>query len=65
MLLLGEKCPYSELLWSAFSHIWTKYGWILRISPYSDRMRENTDQNNSNYGRFLRSDLFLNIVIII
>ena len=29
---------------------------ILRISPYSVRMRENTDQNNSEYGGFLRSD---------
>ena len=29
--------------------------WILRISPYSVRMRENTDQNNSEYGHFLRS----------
>ena len=26
------------------------------ISPYSVRMRENTDQNNSEYGYFLRSD---------
>ena len=25
------------------------------ISPYSIRMRENTDQNNSEYGHFLRS----------
>ena len=28
---------------------------ILRISPYSVRKRENTDQNNSEYGHFLRS----------
>ena len=28
---------------------------LLSISPYSDRMRENTDQNNSEYGHFLRS----------
>ena len=28
---------------------------ILLISPYSVRMRENTDQNNSEYGDFLRS----------
>ena len=30
--------------WSAFSRIRTEYGEILRISPYSVRMRENTDQ---------------------
>ena len=28
---------------------------ILRIYPYSVRMRENADQNNSEYGHFLRS----------
>ena len=33
---LGKKCPYSELFWSAFSHIPTEY----RISPYSVLMRE-------------------------
>ena len=29
---------------------------ILRISLYSVQMWENTDQNNSEYGHFLRSD---------
>ena len=31
---------------------------ILGISPYSVRMRENTDQNNSEYEQFLRSAKF-------
>ena len=53
---LREKCPYSELFWSAFCHIRTEYGEILRISPYSVRMRENADQNNSKYEHFLRSE---------
>ena len=35
--------------------IGTEYKEILCISPYSVRMRENTDQNNSEYGHFLRS----------
>ena len=26
------------------------------VSPYSIRMRENTDQNNSEYGHFSRSE---------
>ena len=47
--LLRKKCPYSELLWSVFSRIRTEYGEIIRISLYSVRMRENTDQNNSEY----------------
>ena len=54
-LSLREKCPYSELFWSAFSRIWTKYGDILRISPNSVQMRENTDQGNSEYEHFLSS----------
>ena len=29
---------------------------IRRISPYSFRMQENTDQNNSEYEHFSRSD---------
>ena len=45
LVTLREKCPYSELFWSVFSRIRTEYGEILRISLYSVRMRENTDQN--------------------
>ena len=36
--------------YSVFSRIQTENGEILRISPYSVRMRENTDQKNSEYG---------------
>ena len=53
-----EKCPYAELFWSVFSRIRTEY----RISPYSARMRENTDQNNSEYRHFLRSVSLRNIL---
>ena len=51
----GERCPYSEFFCSVFSRIRTKCGKILCITPYSVRMRENTDQKNSEYGHFLRS----------
>ena len=54
LLTLCEKCPYSELFWSVFSHIWTEYGEIHHISPFSVRMRENTNQKNSEYGHFSR-----------
>ena len=27
---------------------------MLRISPYAVRMRKNTEQNNSEYGKFSR-----------
>ena len=60
---LREKCPYSEFLWSLFSSIRTEYGDILCISPYSVRMRENTDQKNSEYEHFSHSDgvLFIEV----
>ena len=54
-IILREMCPYSELFWSVFPRIPTEYGEILLISPYSMRMRRNTDQNNSEHGHFLRS----------
>ena len=42
---LRKKCPYSELFWSVVSRIRTEYGELLRISPHSVRIRENTVQN--------------------
>ena len=52
-IALRKKCSYSELFWSAFFRIGTEYREILRISPCSVGMRENTDQSNSEYGYFL------------
>ena len=54
---LLKQCLYEELFWSPFSHIWTEYGEIRSISPYSVRMRENGDQDNSSYEHFLSSAL--------
>ena len=54
-------CPYLEFVWSAFSRIWTKYGEILHISPYSVRTQKNTDQKNSEYKHFSRSVLCNNM----
>ena len=55
---LREKCPNAEFFWSAFSRVWTEYGNLLRKSLYSVQMQENTDQKNSVFGQFLRSDRF-------
>ena len=52
---LRKKCPYSELFWSLFFRIRTEYREILRISPYSVRMRETEDQNNAEYRYFSRN----------
>ena len=53
---LRKDCLYSELVWSVFFRIRFEYGEILRISPYSARMRENAGRNNSEYKHFSRSD---------
>ena len=53
---LRKMCKYSEFLWYVFSRIWTEYRDLLWRSPYSVRMRGNTDQKNSKYGHFSRSD---------
>ena len=53
---LRENCSYSELFWSVFFRIRTEYGEIWSICPYSVRMRENTDQNNSEYEHFSSCD---------
>ena len=41
--------------WFVFSRIRTECGKIRSISPYSVQIRENADQNNSEYGQFSRS----------
>ena len=56
---LREKCPYLEFFWSLFSRICTDYEERRSISPYSVRLRENTDQKNSEYGHFSLSDVFI------
>ena len=52
------KCSHSEFFCSVFSQIRTKYREIRSISPYSVRVRRNTDQKNSEYGHFTNSDLY-------
>ena len=47
--ILRKKCPYSELFWSVFSRILTEYGEIQSISLHLFEIRENEDQNNSEY----------------
>ena len=51
---MRDKYPYSELFWSTFSHIRTEYGEKRSISTYLAWILENADQNNSEYGLFLR-----------
>ena len=51
-----------------FPRIRTAYGKIQSISQYSVRTRENTDQENSEYGHFSHNGynpLFQNVIVII
>ena len=43
-LPLREKCPNRVFFCSVFSHIGTEYGELIRKSPYSVRIWENTDK---------------------
>ena len=58
---LRKKSPYSELFWSAFFLHLPAFG--LNTERYFVSLRiqsecgKNTDQNNSAYGHFLRSDI--------
>ena len=49
-------------IWSL--QIWKTYLELVRISPYSVWMWENTGQNNSKYGHFLHSECVLKSVLI-
>ena len=53
---LRENSPNLEFFWFVFSRIRTEYGKMFHISLYSVQMLENTDQKNSKYEPFLRSD---------
>ena len=46
ILYAAWKVSVFVFFWSIFSLIWIEYGEILRISPYSVQMRENTDPKN-------------------
>ena len=55
-----KSAQIRSFFWSAFSCIQTEYGELLRKSPYSVRIQENTGQKNSVFGHFSRS-VFVNI----
>ena len=55
---LREKVPYSEFLWSVFSHIWTEYREILRISPYKDWSRADLSSVYQFWGHLILAPKF-------
>ena len=55
---LRKKYPSFEFFWTSFSRISTEYGDLLCRSPYSVRIRKNTDQKKSEYEHFSRRETF-------
>ena len=53
-MALRKKCPYSQLFWSAFFPHFPAFG-LSVFSPNAEKCGKNADQNNSEYGFFLRS----------
>ena len=47
----AKSVQIQSFFWSVFSRIRTEYGEIFRISPYSVRMRKNTDQEKPRIWR--------------
>ena len=57
MFVLGKILISKIVIYTAWNV--SVFGVILvRIFPYSVRMRENADQNNSEYGNLLRSAIY-------
>ena len=62
---LRKKCPYSELFWSAFFPHFPPFDLNTELSvfsPNAGKCGKGTDQNNSEYGHFLRSDVLVDIL---
>ena len=55
---LHEKCPYSELFWSAFSRIPTEYWEILRIQSECGKMQTRITSNTDTFHTVLISWCF-------
>ena len=59
-----EIVQIRSFFWSLFSWIQTVYGDLRSNSPHSVQLQENTDQKNSIFGHFSRSEAFAVIIIV-
>ena len=59
---MRKKCPYSELLWSAYFLHFPAFGLntpcLSVFSPNAGKCGKNADQNNPKYRLFLHSERF-------
>ena len=58
-----KSVQMGSFFWSVFSRFRTEYGEIQSISSYSVRMRENTDQKNSVFGHYSRSEIYFIVLV--
>ena len=64
VLITAWKVSVFLVFLSVFSRIWTEYGEIRSISPYSVWMRKKTNQKNFKYGHFLRSGYLFDFYLL-
>ena len=67
---LPKKCPYSEFFWSAFFLHFPAFGlntapYLSVFSPNAGKYGKNADQNNSEYGLFLLSVVFMYCAVFV
>ena len=68
-LSLSEKCPYTELFWSAFSCIWTEFGGVsLHIQSECEKMwtiiSPNTDTLLSACHRTMNNKQLRSVILV-
>ena len=56
-LRLREKCPYSELFWSAFSRVRTEYGEIRSIHSECGKMLARITLNTDTFYPVLETNI--------
>ena len=64
-LTLRNRCPYMELFWSAFFPHFPAFPYLSVFSPNAGKCGENVNQNNSEYGHFLRSATQLILITLV
>ena len=58
MFVFGVILAILSCIWTEYGEIWSISPYsVRRVSPYSVRMRENADQNNFEYGHFSSSEV--------
>ena len=65
LIMKGEHCVKSACIWSYSGPHFPVFRLNMEsISPYSIRIRENANQNNSEYGHFLRIGIHVKILTL-